>query len=138
MDIKILIVDDEEMIRKLIRKYALNEGYTVLEACNGQEAVDIALKEDIRVIVMDVMMPVMDGFKAYQRILAEKNIPCIFLTALNEEYNRIDLIFGDKSSDDIWIKEIDDENCYIVAYGGCDSRCMGGWIFDYRDKYKEE
>ena len=89
MDIKILIVDDEEMIRKLIRKYALNEGYTVLEACNGQEAVDIALKEDIRVIVMDVMMPVMDGFKAYQRILEEKNIPCIFLTALNEEYNRI-------------------------------------------------
>ena len=89
MDIKILIVDDEEMIRKLIRKYALNEGYTVLEACNGQEAVDIALKEDIRVIVMDVMMPVMDGVKAYQRILEEKNIPCIFLTALNEEYNRI-------------------------------------------------
>lgn len=89
MDIKILIVDDEEMIRKLIRKYALNEGYTVLEACNGQEAVNIALKEDIRVIVMDVMMPVMDGFKAYQRILEEKNIPCIFLTALNEEYNRI-------------------------------------------------
>ena len=89
MDIKILIVDDEEMIRKLIRKYALNEGYSVLEACNGQEAVDIALKEDIRVIVMDVMMPVMDGFKAYQRILEEKNIPCIFLTALNEEYNRI-------------------------------------------------
>lgn len=89
MEIKILIVDDEEMIRKLIRKYALNEGYAVLEACNGQEAVDIALKEDIRVIVMDVMMPVMDGFKAYQRILEEKNIPCIFLTALNEEYNRI-------------------------------------------------
>ncbi len=89
MEIKVLIVDDEEMIRKLIRKYALNEGYTVLEACNGQEAVDIALKEDIKVIVMDVMMPVMDGFKAYQRILEEKNIPCIFLTALNEEYNRI-------------------------------------------------
>ncbi|MGN1053824.1 MAG: response regulator transcription factor [Erysipelotrichaceae bacterium] len=89
MEIKVLIVDDEEMIRKLIRKYALNEGYIVLEACNGQEAVDIALKEDIKVIVMDVMMPVMDGFKAYQRILEEKNIPCIFLTALNEEYNRI-------------------------------------------------
>lgn len=89
MEIKILIVDDEEMIRKLIRKYAINEGFTVLEACNGEEAVDIALKEDVKVIVMDVMMPVMDGFKAYQRILEEKNIPCIFLTALNEEYNRI-------------------------------------------------
>ena len=50
----------------------------------------------------------------------------------NKEYNRIDLIFKDRSSDDIWIKEIDNENCYIVAYGGCDSRGMGGWIFDYR------
>ena len=55
----------------------------------------------------------------------------------NKEYNRIDLIFKDKSSDDIWIEEIDDKNCYIVAYGACDSRGMGGWIFDYRNKYKE-
>ena len=50
----------------------------------------------------------------------------------NKEYNRIDLIFKDRSSDDIWIEKIDDENCYIVAYGTCDSRGMGGWIFDYR------
>ena len=50
----------------------------------------------------------------------------------NKEYNRIDLIFKDRSSDDIWIEKIDDENCYIVAYGACDSRGMGGWIFDYR------
>ena len=55
----------------------------------------------------------------------------------NKEYNRIDLIFKDVSSDDIWIEKIDDENCYIVAYGACDSRGMGGWIFDYRNKYKE-
>ena len=55
----------------------------------------------------------------------------------NKEYNRINLIFKDRSSDDIWIEEIDDENCYIVAYGTCDSRGMGGWIFDYRNKYKE-
>ena len=50
----------------------------------------------------------------------------------NKEYNRIDLIFKDRSSDDIWIEEIDDENCYVVAYGTCDSRGMGCWIFDYR------
>ena len=55
----------------------------------------------------------------------------------NKEYNRIDLIFKDGSSDDIWIEEIDDKNCYIVAYGACDSRCMSGWIFDNRNKYKE-
>ncbi len=89
MGIRLLIVDDEEMIRKLVRKYALREGYEVLEAKNGLEAVDIALKEDIDFIIMDVMMPMMDGFIAYQKISQTKDIPVIFLTALNEEYNRI-------------------------------------------------
>lgn len=89
MGIRLLIVDDEEMIRKLVRKYALREGYEVLEAKNGLEAVDIALKEDIDFIIMDVMMPMMDGFIAYQKISETKDIPVIFLTALNEEYNRI-------------------------------------------------
>lgn len=89
MGIRLLIVDDEEMIRKLVRKYALREGYEVLEAKNGLEAVDIALKEDIDFIIMDVMMPMMDGFITYQKISETKDIPVIFLTALNEEYNRI-------------------------------------------------
>lgn len=89
MGIRLLIVDDEEMIRKLVQKYALREGYEVLEAKNGIEAIEVALKEDVDFIVMDVMMPMMDGFKAYQKISETKDIPVIFLTALNEEYNRI-------------------------------------------------
>lgn len=89
MEIKLLIVDDEEKIRTLVKKYALHEGYIVFEASDGLEAIEVTKKEEIDIIVMDVMMPNMDGFKAYQKISETKDIPCIFLTALNEEYNRI-------------------------------------------------
>ena len=89
MDNIILIVDDEEKIRKLVRKYIEHEGYTAMEATCGQEAIDICEKEDIDLVIMDVMMPDIDGFKTYQKISEHKEIPCIFLTALNEEYNRI-------------------------------------------------
>ena len=87
MKIKLLIVDDEVKIRNLISKYATHEGYEVLEASDGLEAVDVALHNDIDLIIMDVMMPNMDGFVAYSKIKAQRDIPCIFLTALNEEYN---------------------------------------------------
>lgn len=85
----ILIVDDEEKIRKLVRKYVEHEGYIALEATCGQEAIDTCQKENVDLVIMDVMMPDIDGFKAYQKIREFKEIPCIFLTALNEEYNRI-------------------------------------------------
>ena len=85
----ILIVDDEEKIRKLVRKYIEHEGYIAKEATCGQEAIDICLNEQVDLVIMDVMMPDIDGFKAYQKIREHKEIPCIFLTALNEEYNRI-------------------------------------------------
>lgn len=89
----VLIVDDEEMIRKLVKKYAENAGYNVLESTNGEEAIKMALDYDVDIIVMDVMMPRIDGFKAYQNIVKYKDVPCVFLTALNEEYNRIYLWF---------------------------------------------
>ncbi len=89
MALKILVADDEEKIRKLVRKYAEREGYEVIEAENGKEAYELAIKEDVDLCILDVMMPIMDGFEAYQKIRTEKDIPCIFLTALNEEYNRI-------------------------------------------------
>ena len=85
----VLIVDDEEMIRNLVKKYALHEGYEVYEAANGKEAIDVALNNPVDIIIMDVMMPVLDGFKAYEKIAEVKDIPVIFLTALNEEYNRL-------------------------------------------------
>ncbi len=89
MNERILIVDDEEKIREMISKYALHDGYVVDMAKDGLEAVDMCRNKDFDLIIMDVMMPNLDGFKAYQQIKEFKDIPCIFLTALNEEYDRI-------------------------------------------------
>ena len=86
---KILVVDDEEKIREMIAKYARHEGYEVLTANDGLMAVEMCEKENFDLLIMDVMMPKLDGFKAYQRIREFSDIPCIFLTALNEEYDRI-------------------------------------------------
>lgn len=86
---KILVVDDEEKIRSIIRKYAEFEGYEIAEAVDGMEAVNIAKKEDIALIIMDVMMPELDGFSACSKIKEYKNIPVIMLSARGEEYDRI-------------------------------------------------
>ncbi len=102
MAIKILIADDEENIRNIIKKYATHEGYEVYEAKDGVEASEIALSEKVDLLIMDVMMPRLDGFKAYHKIKETKDIPCIFLTALNEEYDRI---YGfDVGADDYVVK----------------------------------
>lgn len=89
MNEKILVVDDEEKIREMISKYGLHEGYDIEMARDGVDAVEKCENNDYDLIIMDVMMPKMDGFKAYQKIKENKDIPCIFLTALNEEYDRI-------------------------------------------------
>ena len=72
----ILIVDDEELIRDVIKEYSTNEGYNVYEASDGFEALDIIKKEKIDVIVLDIMMPKLDGFSAYKEI---KNIKIFLL-----------------------------------------------------------
>ena len=61
---KVLIVDDEELIRNVIREYCKAEGYIVDEACDGNSAIDKCEKNDYDIIIMDIMMPVMDGFEA--------------------------------------------------------------------------
>lgn len=102
MSTKILIADDEENIRNIIKKYALHEGYEVLEAKDGEEAIKLALENKVDLLIMDVMMPRLDGFKAYAKIKEKDDIPCIFLTALNEEYDRI---YGfDVGADDYVVK----------------------------------
>ncbi len=87
--IKILVVDDEVKIREMICKYAAYEGFETKNATNGQEALELALVEDFDCIVMDIMMPVMDGFNACKNIKKEKDVPIILLSALGEEYDRI-------------------------------------------------
>ena len=86
---KLLIVDDEEMIRKLIRKYAEFEGHEVVEACDGMDAVTKFRNNRFDLIVMDIMMPELDGFSACREIRKTSNVPIIMLSARGEEYDKI-------------------------------------------------
>ena len=86
---KILTVDDEEMIRKLIRKYAEFEGHDVTEAADGMQAVKLCREQDFDIIIMDIMMPELDGFSACREIRRAKNTPIIMLSARGEEYDKI-------------------------------------------------
>lgn len=86
---KILVVDDEEMIRTLIKKYAEFEGHEVFEAKNGLESIELVRNNDYDVVIMDVMMPELDGFSAAKEIRKIKNIPIIILSARGEEYDKI-------------------------------------------------
>lgn len=86
---KLLIVDDEFRIRELIKKYAIYEGYTVSEAQDGKQAIDMCKNEQFDIIIMDIMMPQMDGFTACTEIRKNNNTPIIMLSALGEEYDRI-------------------------------------------------
>ena len=85
----ILIVDDEDKIRKLIKKYAEFEGYETKEASNGIEAIEMCKAEIFDIIIMDVMMPELDGFSAVKEIRKFKDTPVIMLTARGEEYDKI-------------------------------------------------
>ena len=87
---RILVTDDEQKIREMIRKYAEFEGFTVDEAKDGFDAVNKADKEKYDLIIMDVMMPNLDGFSAVKEIKKkDPNVPVIMLSALGEEYDKI-------------------------------------------------
>ena len=87
---KILIVDDEARIRDMIRKYAVHEGFETDEAGTGFEAVEKCLANQYDLVIMDVMMPELDGFSAVRDIRREKpDLPFIMLSALGEEYDRV-------------------------------------------------
>ena len=86
----ILVVDDEENIRQLVRKYANFEGYKVTEAADGMEALEICRQCSFDLIILDVMMPELDGFSALRRIRQEdRRTPVLMLSARGEEYDRI-------------------------------------------------
>lgn len=86
---KILVVDDEVNIRNVIKEYAKFEGYEVEEAGNGMQAVEICKEKDFDIIIMDVMMPKLDGFSAIKEIRKTKNIPVLMLSARGEEYDKL-------------------------------------------------
>ena len=86
---RILIVDDEDKIRNVVREYAEFEGYETAEARDGMEAVEMVRREDFDVIIMDIMMPRLDGFSACKEIHKIKSIPVIMLSARGEEYDKL-------------------------------------------------
>lgn len=86
---KVLIVDDEEMIRGVLKEYVEFEGGTAYEAADGMQAVRLCKDNDFDIILMDVMMPKLDGFSAVKEIKKIKNIPVIMLSARGEEYDKL-------------------------------------------------
>lgn len=88
-DTKILVVDDEERIRRLVRMYLEREDYVIEEADNGKDALDMALENDYDIIILDLMMPEMDGIEVCEQLREKKATPVIMLTAKGEESNRV-------------------------------------------------
>ena len=88
--IKILVVDDESRMRKLVRDFLVREGYEVLEAGDGEEALDIFYREkDIALLILDVMMPRCNGFEVCREIRSGSKVPIIMLTAKGEESDEL-------------------------------------------------
>ena len=87
--INILVCDDDKEIAGAIEIYLRNEGYHVRKAYDGIQALEIARKETLHLIIMDIMMPNMDGMQATMKIREEKNIPIIMLSAKSEDYDKI-------------------------------------------------
>lgn len=86
---KILVVDDEERIRDVIKTYAKYEGYEVDTAEDGLKAIELAKENDYDCIIMDIMMPNLDGYSAHQEISKIKDIPVIMLSSRGEEYDKL-------------------------------------------------
>ena len=86
---KLLVVDDEARIRELIKKYATFEQYDVTEAENGMQAVELCRQQDFNLIIMDVMMPDLDGFSACREIRKTSAVPILMLSARGEEYDKL-------------------------------------------------
>lgn len=86
---RILVVDDEENIREVIKEYAEFEGHQVSEACDGMQAIEMVKNNDYDIIIMDVMMPRLDGYSACKDDGKSSRIPVLMLSARGEEYDKL-------------------------------------------------
>ena len=127
----VLIIDDEELIRNVVKEYCLNEGYNVLEASDGIEGLEKLESNQIDIIVLDIMMPKMDGYTFFSKMKEKYNIPTIVLSARGEEYDKLfgfsvgiddyltkpfspkELIARIKAISKRYKKEEKDEFCYL-------------------------
>ncbi|MEC0091187.1 response regulator transcription factor [Paenibacillus macquariensis] len=81
----VLIVEDEDILREIVKDYLLNEGYEILEAVNGNEALDIFEEYEVHLIILDIMLPELDGWSVCRRIRKSSDVPIIMLTARADE-----------------------------------------------------
>jgi two-component system, OmpR family, response regulator ResD len=88
-DARVLVVDDEHALRRLLRLYLEREGYAVVEADNGLDALSIVRRDSIDLALVDVMLPELDGFSVVRRIRESSALPIILITARGEETNRV-------------------------------------------------
>lgn len=86
---RILVVDDEINIREVIKEYASAHGYEVFSACDGLEAIEFVKNNDVDIIILDIMMPNLDGFSTTKKLKAIKDIPIIMLSARFEEHDKL-------------------------------------------------
>ena len=99
---KLLIVDDESVIYELISRYARREGHETVRASDGLEAVELCRKEAVDLVIMDAMLPEMDGFTACKETRKERDIPALMLSARGTEYDKL---FGfEMGADDYVVK----------------------------------
>ena len=98
----ILIVDDEKNIRNVIKEYAKFDGFETFEAEDGMQAVEMCRTQDFDLIIMDIMMPKLDGYSAVREIRKTKQIPVIMLSARGEEYDKLAGLEG--GADDYVVK----------------------------------
>ena len=86
---RILVVDDEKLIRSVICEYCTNSGYEVFQASNGRDALSLLLKESYDLLILDIMMPEMDGLTMLKELPKERHIPTIILSARGDEYDKL-------------------------------------------------
>jgi len=134
----ILVVDDEETIREVVRRYLEREGFLVTEAADGFEALDLIRSEPPDLIVLDLMLPGIDGLSLTQHIRQDRQIPIIMLTAKGEASDRIRGL--DIGADDYMAKPFSPQEVVsrvraVLRRGGSDSTFNSGNSLDFHDMH---
>ncbi|MDD5794170.1 MAG: response regulator transcription factor [Clostridiales bacterium] len=102
---KILVIEDDEDIRQMLCDYFIKDGYSITEACNGLEGLEKFKSVNPHIVLLDVMMPVMDGYKFLKKLRTFSNVPVIMLTAKGEQMDKI--LGFNKGCDDYVVKPFD-------------------------------
>lgn len=140
----ILIADDETRIRSVIREYAEFEGHEVTEACDGMEAVELCEKNNFDLMILDIMMPRLDGFSACKAIRRNKDIPVLMLSARGEEFDKLfgfelgidDYVVKPFSPKELMarVKVILQRNTATPSYSALEKRVFEGLEIDFKGK----